>query len=337
MSEQTSGVVEYPFRAVPWLPGPHAQTIYAALFRRHANIDLRVERLELDDGDFVDLAWYGEHRFGHPAVLILHGLEGDQSSRYVRALIGELANRDLSSVVMHFRSCSGEINRLARSYHSGETGDLGEVISRLSERGENIIAAVGYSLGGNVLLKYLGECASETSLQAAAAISVPFLLDRSASFLNSGFSRIYERRLVASLRTKACVKYQRGMLPETIRDPSVFDTFWDFDEWVTAPIHGFAGAKDYYARSSSRQYLNKITTPTLIVHALDDPFVPPDAVPSSEELSNTVRLELSKSGGHVGFIDGGWPGFDASSLERRIVTHLSQTLESKLKVSANDQ
>jgi predicted alpha/beta-fold hydrolase len=287
------------YAPVWWLPDGHAQTLWAARCRRVPRIDPRRERVELPDGDFVDLAHVG--REGAPLVLVLHGLEGDYRSPYASTLLDAIAARGWHGVLMHFRGCSGEPNRLPRNYHSGDTADLAFVADRLRRRSP-LLGAVGYSLGGNVLLKFLGETGPAAPFAAAAAVSVPFDLAVAADTLSRGFSRLYQRILVRSLQAKARVKFARLPSPIDLRELGRWNDFRSFDEHVTAPLHGFESAADYYRRSSCRPFLRRIATPTLIVHAHDDPFLDPCGIPDARELSPPLRLELVARGGHVGFV-----------------------------------
>jgi predicted alpha/beta-fold hydrolase len=348
-----------PFKPAWWCRGPHAQTLWPYVFRRSPRITLRRERLELPDGDFLDLDWTPETR--GPIVLVLHGLEGSSNSKYARGLLKALHGRGWRGVLMHFRGCSGEPNRLARRYHSGETGDLAHVLSILRQREPATpLAAVGYSLGGNVLLKWLGETATETShisgrmsvanrdtessrgprldpvgetgaihpLRAAVAVSVPFLLANSAARLETGFSRIYQWSLVRRLKKATWEKHRFRPLPIDMESLSRLQSFRQFDEHVTAPLHGFEGADHYYRVSSSRQYLSGIRLPTLILHSLDDPFMTPDTPPEPGELSPSIKLELYAHGGHVGFVGGAWPWHARYWLEERIPSFLQPLLTS---------
>jgi uncharacterized protein len=311
------------FRAPWWLRSAHLQTIYPTLFRRGPRISLRRERLELDDGDFLDLDWSAGA--GGPVVLVLHGLEGSSDSPYARGMLGAVHARGWRGVVMHFRGCSGEPNRLPRSYHSGDTGDLARVIAHLGGRGDvSALAAVGYSMGGNVLLKWLGEQGAGAGLDAAVAVSVPFTLSAAADRLTRGLSRIYQQRLIADLRAKMQRKFSRGACPIDLHRAGRSRNFWEFDDCVTAPLHGFADVHDYYARSSSRQFLGGIRVPTLILHAEDDPFMSPEVIPSPDELSPCTRLEVSARGGHVGFVQGAVPWRPRYWIEERIPGFLAE-------------
>jgi predicted alpha/beta-fold hydrolase len=324
-----------PFRPAWWLPGGHAQTLWAAVTRRTPRIACTQERLELPDGDFVDLVHAG-HPAG-PTVLVLHGLEGSLHSPYALGMLAAIAAAGWHAVLLHFRGCSGVPNRRARSYHSGDTGDIAFLLDRLARAGDGDplwrgkrakgLAAVGFSLGGNALLKYLGERGGAAPLCAAVAVSVPFQLADAADRLARGFSRLYQWRLLRSLKAK--VRAKRALLDGLIDTRTVADlaTFRAFDDAVTAPLHGFAGVDDYYARSSSRGYLRRIERPTLILHARDDPFMTPAAIPRSDELSDRVELELLGHGGHVGFVAGAVPWRPRYWAEQRIVGFLSEHLE----------
>lgn len=313
------------FRPAWWCRGPHAQTLWARLVRQSPKISFWRERLELPDGDFIDLDW-SEAGSG-PIVVVLHGLEGSSDSPYARGIMRAIERRGWRGVVMHFRGCGGEPNRLARSYHSGETGDLAFCINALRRREPHTpLAAVGFSLGGNVLLKWLGKAGGAAPLRAAVAVSVPYVLGGAAERLNHGFSRLYQWQLLRSLRNSVAEKRTRIKLPLRIQDLSSLRSFRDFDEYVTAPLHGFDSADHYYTVSSSRQYLRGITTPTLLLHARDDPFMTENAVPGQKELSDSVALELSTHGGHVGFVAGTWPWRARYWLEERIPAYLGQHL-----------
>jgi uncharacterized protein len=300
------------------------QTLWPVFARRRLHVALRRERLELPDGDFVDIDWTEGDR--GPVVLILHGLEGSSKSHYARGMLQALHRRGWRGAVMHHRGCSGEPNRLPRGYHSGETGDVKHVISELKHREpETPLAVVGYSLGGNVLLKWLGETGA-TSIRAAVAVSVPFLLDRCAARLDRGFSRLYQWELVRRLRATIERKRRRIAMPLPVRDLSPLRTFREFDEHVTAPLHGFGGADHYYRVSSSRQYLKTIAVPTLLVQATDDPFVSADAIPQPTELAPSIQLDLHPRGGHVGFVAGPVPWHARYWLDERIPEFLAPHL-----------
>lgn len=225
---------------------------------------------------------------------------------------------------MHFRGCSGTPNRLARSYHSGETGDLDTIVRLLVAREPNCpLALIGFSLGGNVLLKWLGEQAATVPVQCAVAVSVPFRLNLAAQRLNRGGSRLYQAYLLHKLRRALLAKRQHVALPIS-PEWDRLDSFRAFDDAVTAPLHGFTGVDDYYTRASSLPYLQRIACPTLILHAADDPFMTPAVLPTENQLSDAVRLELSPQGGHVGFVAGRLPWQPRFWLEERIPAFLAE-------------
>lgn len=305
------------FRAAWWCRNAHLQTLWPHLFRLRPRPRYRRERVELPDGDFLDLDWLGPTE-ADTLVVILHGLEGSSSSHYIRALAHALAEVRIPSVVMHQRGCSGEPNRLARFYHAGETNDFRFVLERFRQRlPSRRLYAVGYSLGGNILLKWLGR-GRDTMLDAAAAVSVPFRLDYGAWRLERGVSRIYQAYLLRAMKRSVAEKRRRISHPVDPRELSGCRTFEQIDTCLTAPLHGFVDASDYYARSSCRQFLGSIRTPTLIVHARDDPFMTSQAIPGREELSADVRLELSPRGGHCGFVSGAIPLRPRYWLDQRI-------------------
>jgi len=313
------------YRAPWWLRSAHLQTMFATLFRRRPSLALRRERIELDDGDFLDLDW-GPRTHG-PVVLVLHGLEGSSDSPYASGMLEIAHARGWRGVVMHFRGCSGEPNRLPRSYHSGDTRDLADVVSHLRASSDvPALAAVGYSMGGNVLLKWLGERGANAPLAAAVAVSVPYTLSLTADRLTRGLSRIYQRRLIGDLRAKLRRKFSHRASPIDLERAHGSRNFWEFDDRVTAPLHGFTDVHDYYTRSSSRQYLRDIRVPTLMLHAEDDPFMTPEGLPSHDELSPSIALEVSARGGHVGFVHGNLPWRPRYWLEERIPAFLESYL-----------
>lgn len=322
-------VISSNFRPAWWLPGPHAQTVWGSRLRPPHRIELLWERLELPDGDFVDLAWSGQGT--GPIVIVLHGLEGSYRSRYASGLLRAVARRGWRGVLLHFRGCSGEPNRLTRSYHSGDTGDLQALLSTLRQRESHTpMAAVGYSLGGNVLLKWLGEAGKQADLIAAIAVSVPFDLARAAWQLEQELSKAYQWSLVRALKRSVRYKFRYRDCPFDLKALKKVRTFKEFDDLITAPMHGFKNANDYWQRSSSGPFLRNIQIPTLLLHSIDDPFLPQDAIPPASALSPTVQLELSSRGGHVGFIGGQWPWRPQYWLEERIPEFLGLYLEAEI-------
>ena len=320
MSDARPHVIPAAFRPAWWLPGAHLQTIWPALMPCRIPAPLRRRRLELPDGDFIDLDWIGDRG---PIVVILHGLGGDGTSHYVRGMLKAVALRGWRAVLMHFRGCSGEPNRLPRGYHAGETGDLDTVIAMLRHNEPHTpLAVVGYSMGGNVLLKWLGERGGSAPIRAAAAVSVPFDLANAASRVHQGFSRIYERRMLRSLQQLVMRKGAVLSLPWDDQTITAIKSLREFDDRITAPLHGFRDADDYYARATCKPYLLHIDTPTLVLHAVNDPFMSPWTIPKARELSAAMTLELSSTGGHVGFV-GGKPWSPHYWLESRVPAFLA--------------
>lgn len=323
---------EYTYRPAWWVPGAHAQTLWGKFFRPRPALPTRMERWETPDGDFVDV-----HRLDAPAdaprLLLLHGLEGTVRSHYVAGFFREAARRGWAADLMIFRGCGSEPNRAPRFYHSGETTDLAFVLDRLlREHPRSRFVLAGVSLGGNVLLKFLGERSAELphQLRAAAAISVPFDLERGARFIATGFSRVYDRHFLRTLRPKAMAKLERF--------PDLFDrsklaraeSIYDFDDAVTAPVHGFADAHDYYSRSSSLGWINTIRLPTFLLSAVDDPFLPRAVLDQVREVARgnpALTLEFTKRGGHVGFVAGRWPWRPFYYAEWRACEFLGAALE----------
>jgi uncharacterized protein len=312
MSDPTPQIIGSSFRPPPWLRNRHLQTILASMPWAYARFPrIRREILQLPDGDETAVDWLVQAEPPPPTaplLVILHGLEGSARSSYARMLMTRADRLGWHCCVMHFRDCGDYSNRLPRRYHAGETNDVRYLLSLLDESEQfGPIAAVGYSLGGNVLLKYLGEAADTTPVRAACAVCVPLNLYLCAEALNLRFSRIYQTHLLKRMKNALRRKFNR--------DTAAFDwdkamgarTFAEFDDVVTAPLHGFKGMSDYYDRASSIGFLRFIERPTLIVNAMDDPFMTPDVIPKADMLSDCITFEVSEHGGHVAFIDGGSP------------------------------
>ena len=304
------------------------QTVWGPLFRRD-RIQWRRERVVTSDGDFVDLDWAAGAPAGAPILLVLHGLEGSSRSHYAIGLMRLALERGWRAATLNFRSCSGELNRLRPFYHSGDTADLDEVVRLLVEREPGVrFGAVGVSLGGNVLLKWLGErgATAPEAIAGAAAISVPFNLTPCAEALDRGFCRLlYTTHFLGTMRTKIRLKAERDPGLREIVDLALAlrsRTFAEYDRAVTAPLNGFADERDYWTRASSAPYLDRICRPTLLVNALDDPIVPPAALPDPAALPPWVRAEFVPRGGHAAFFEG-WPWRVRSWAERRVVEFLA--------------
>lgn len=299
------------FKAPFWARNRHVQTIFPRFFQSRKPFAYRQERLDLPDGDFVNVIW-GESQQVEPKkglAVIFHGLEGSIKSHYANDLMAELQNSGWQAVMMHFRGCGGEANRTTRAYHSGETEDATYFLEWLGKRFPELPkVAIGFSLGANMLLKLLGENPKQRLIKAAVAISAPLKLNECAKSINQGFSKNYQKYLLNSM-TRNLVEKMRNLdysaqLKVNAAQVLNFKNFMQFDEHVTAPLHGFKNAADYYQRCSAFSFLRHILTPTLVLHSLDDPFMNPKVVPAAKDLSSSVTVELSSTGGHVGFMQG---------------------------------
>lgn len=308
------------FTPHPLLRGAHRQTIYGAFGRRPPALTTRRERFELPDGDFVDLEHLGL-ALG-PRAVLLHGLGGSAQSAYIRALAATLSAEGWAVTLFQFRGASGP-NRLPRTYHSGDTADIALVLAALRSRtSDEKLVAVGFSMGGNVLLKLLGEHGTAAVIDAGVAVSVPFRLAVCSDQLASGPSQVYGRYLIAG-RLRALRAIRPLVAPHIDYERALRATnFRTLDGLVTAPLNGFASAADYYERASSLGFLGAIRRPTLILHALDDPFMTPAAVPSASDLASDIELEVHPHGGHVGFIERGPKGLPRSFIEQRVARWL---------------
>jgi predicted alpha/beta-fold hydrolase len=319
------------YRPAWWLPGPHAQTIWGAIARRPCALPTRAERWETPDGDFLELRRI-DAPAERPRLLVLHGLEGSARSPYVAGFFAHARRRGWAADLLLFRSC-GEPNRLARMYHSGETQDLDFVVRRIValEPARPLVIA-GVSLGGNVLLKWLGETgdARPESLRAAAAVSVPYDLERCARHLQRGFARVYERHFVRTLQRKARAKLARfpGLVPAArVRAAR---TLLAFDDAFTGPVHGFRDACDYYTQSSSIAFLPRVRAPTLLLNAVDDPFLPREVLERVRAIAGdnpALVPEFVPGGGHVGFVAGPVPWRAEYYADRRVVEFLARYAE----------
>jgi hypothetical protein len=301
------------YRPPRWLPGPHAQTIWPAVVAPRARVEYRRARWATPDGDFIDVDFTtgGGADPSRPLLVLFHGLEGSSGSHYATAAMAEAVRRGWRGAVAHFRGCGGELNRAARAYHSGDSEEIDWVLRRFArdDAQASPLFAAGVSLGGNALLKWLGERGEDARfVAAAAAISAPQDLLAGATALSRGFNRVYTRNFLATLKRKSLAKLAQH--------PGLFDRermlasrdFFEFDDVVTAPIHGFRDCYDYWERSSSRRFLRAIRVPTLVINALNDPFLPPHALATRAEVSQFVTLDYPEHGGHVGFLSGSVPG-----------------------------
>ncbi len=304
-----------PYAAPLWLPGGDLQTIYPFFFHSSIILDYKRERLELDDGDFVDIDWIDSTNNSKPLVIMFHGLEGGSSSHYAIGMMKLLQELGWRGAVIHFRGCSGIPNRLPRAYHAGDSDEVDGIINKIRKRHQLFrsnqkLYVVGISLGGNALLKWLGEQGKKACdvIDGAVTISVPLDLIAAGKALDSGFNKLYTQHFLSTLKKKAFEKIEKF--------PGILDgiaikrcsTLYQFDNLVTAPLHGFSNTEEYWAHSSSKPWLQYIQVPTLIINARNDPFMPSSVLPTKNDVSCAVLLEFPKQGGHVGFLSPPFPG-----------------------------
>ncbi len=312
------------YRAPRWLPGGHAQTIWP-LLRKGPMPAFQRERWTTPDGDFIDLDWL-PRRPGAPLVVLFHGLEGSSRSPYARSLMRHLADLGWNGVVPHFRGCSGEPNLKPRAYHSGDADEIGWILQRIAAAFPDVPRfAAGVSLGGNALLLWLGTRGDDARklIDGAAAICPPLDLAAAGHNLGRGFNRVYTRHFLATLKESALAKLARH--------PGLFDAdavraaanLYQFDNLVTAPLHGYRDTDDYWLRASSKPHLQDIRLPTLVINPKNDPFLPARHLPGPADVSAHVRLEQPAEGGHVGFVSGSWPG-RLDWLPRRLVRFFTE-------------
>ena len=326
-------LVHSAFKPAGWLRNRHLQTIYPSLpWPVEPRPGLARRMLPLPDGDVTVVDWLAdipEDGTSLPLLVILHGLEGSAESTYARGLLRVACEWGWNAAVLHFRDCGDYRNLLPRRYHAGETNDLRYFLNKLRTEGQlGPMLAAGYSLGGNVLLKYLGEEGGVTPLHAAAAVCVPLNLHVSAQALSDGFSKIYQRYLLKRMKKAVRRKFDRYTAAFDWERTMGARTFAEFDDAVTAPLHGFRDKNEYYDRCSSLGFLRSIERPTLIINSRDDPFMNPDVLPDVSALSPSVTLEVSEGGGHVGFVAGGTPWRPRYYLPGRIVEFLDSQIDS---------
>ena len=317
-------IIDSPFRPPWWLRNRQAQTFLPSMpWSWRKRLKLRRETLELPDGDATVVDWpirADDLSKSSPLIVVLHGLEGSAESSYARMIMHAASKNGWRSCVLHSRDCGDYRNRLPRRYHAGETNDFRYFLSVLQNSGfDGPIMAVGYSLGGNILLKYLGESGDDTPLQAAVAVCAPLDLHECAIALNQGFSKFYQHYLIKQMKESVRRKFDRHTAAFNWQRAMKAKTFAEFDDAVTAPLHGFDNMQDYYDRCSSGRFLHAIRRPTLVIHALDDPFMTPAVIPPADQLSEQVTIELAESGGHVGFVEGGTPWRPRFYLPPRII------------------
>ncbi|PCK31591.1 hydrolase [Pseudoalteromonas piscicida] len=301
---------DFEFKPAWWMRNRHAQTILPRFFRPRLDVPVSYETIETPDDDFLELAWAKNGNRSAPLVVVLHGLEGNINSFYAKGLLKSLVQNGFDAVLMHFRNCSREVNRQARAYHSGETSDLGFFIETLKARfPTRPLFAVGFSLGGNVLAKYLGETKTKSGLKAGVVVSAPYHLSSSCQVIRKSCFKLYQKYLLDRMKKSFSRKLNTIQSQIKVDKQALFaiNDLWQFDDKITAPLHGFQGAEDYYAQASAQPYLKHITTPTLLIHAEDDPMLAAQAIPTPAQISAPVTLAVSQRGGHVGFITGNNP------------------------------
>lgn len=325
--ERRAGAIA-PYRAPRWLPGGHAQTIWGSLAARRERVPPLVRgRWATPDSDFILVDTLAGPETA-PLVVLFHGLEGDAGSHYAEALMAALARHGWRGAVPHFRSCGGELNLLPRAYHSGDWEEIDWMLERFAAlAGRAPLFAAGVSLGGNALLRWLGERGASAGerVSAAVAVSAPLDLAAGADAIERGFALLYTRMFLRSLKPKVYAKARAhpGLLD--VARVRAARTLREFDDAVTAPLHGFADSADYYARASAKPVLHAIRVPTLVLNARNDPFLPGAHLPGPSEVSSEVTLEYPDSGGHAGFVTGPFPGH-VRWLPERIIAFLSQVV-----------
>lgn len=313
-----------------WLSNRHLQTFWSPLSAKLPIPKLSRQRIELADGDFLDCDWVNPNRDA-PTVILLHGLEGNLDSPYLRRMLVQIHKKRWRGLLVYWRGCSENMNRLDQTYHAGRSEDLQAVMEFVKSKELNQpLFIAGYSLGANVLLKWLGEQQTDANIEAAFAVSTPFDLELCAESIDRGFSKIYKHYLLNCLKKKMLIKFSPERLLQllnlTPKDLLLISSIQEFDQRVNARLNGFASAKDYYEKSSCKFYLKDIKVPAVILHAEDDPFMSPEVIPSEDQLSDFLELRVSKYGGHVGFVQD--PKIKAASfyLENSILDYFEQFL-----------
>lgn len=322
-------IINSSFSPAWWLSNAHVQTIAAKWLRRNETLTGITSTLETPDNDFIDLVWTQQPRQDdtRPIVVILHGLAGSADSHYARGMLNTIADKGWIGVLMHFRGCSGRPNKQARSYHSGDIRDITFLTQWLAKHYPKApLAAMGFSLGGNVLTRYLASAPSNP-YKATSIICAPLDLASCSQRIGKGFSKVYQKYLVDLLKEVTFEKISMNLLPQICPNQlKAITKLWDFDEMVTAPINGFNGAEHYYQEASGKFVLSEITTPSLFIHAADDPFLEHKTIVPKQSLPKNITFEVCKKGGHVGFISGHNPLKPTYWLEERIPHYLEQYL-----------
>jgi predicted alpha/beta-fold hydrolase len=317
------------FKPAWWLTNTHSQTVAAKFFRRKQKLVTYNETVELPDGNFIDLAWTDKPKQNNarPIIVILHGLEGSKDSHYAKGMLTAIKNQGWIAVLMHFRGCSGKPNRQASSYHSGDIRDISYLTEQLMARYQHcVLSIVGFSLGGNVLTRYLAQVPSNP-YQAAVVICAPLDLASCSARINQGFSRLYQRYLLKMLKKSTLEKINSKVISNlNAKKIETIKTINDFDEYVTAPLNGFANAQHYYQQASGNQVIENIKQPCLFIHAADDPFLNNEYSLPQQKLPKNLTFEVSDHGGHVGFIYGNNPLKPKYWLEQRVPEFLNKYL-----------
>jgi len=322
-------IIDSSFLPAWWLSNAHVQTIAAKWLRRNETLAGVPSTLETPDNDFIDLVWTQQPEQGNtrPIVVILHGLAGSANSHYARGMLNTIAEKGWIGVLMHFRGCSGRPNKQARSYHSGDIRDITFLTQWLTKHYPQApLTAIGFSLGGNVLTRYLASDKSNP-YKAASVICAPLDLASCSIRIGQGFSKVYQKYLVDLLKEVTFEKISMNLLPQICPNQlKKITKLWDFDEMVTAPVNGFNGAEHYYQEASGKFVLSEITTSSLFIHAADDPFLEHRTIVPKQPLPENITFEVCKKGGHVGFIAGHNPFKPTYWLEERIPHYLEQYL-----------
>jgi len=319
------------YRAPRWLPGGHAQTIWASLYARNARGPLpwRRERLSTPDDDFVDIDWLDADEPGAPLLVLFHGLEGSSASHSSRAFASIARARGWRFALPHFRGCSGELNRAPRAYHSGDFEEVGWMLAQLRARHAGPIIAAGVSLGGNALLRWAEESGAQAArtVNAVSSVCSPIDLTACGLAIGRGFNRlIYTRMFLSTMVPKA--------LRKLAQHPGLFDgerlkkvrTIEAFDDCFTAPLHGFTSVRDYWTRAAAKPHLHRIEVPALVLNARNDPFVPAASLPQQQDVGRFVTLWQPRAGGHVGFPRGGLPPGEVFAMPEQVCDWLAQAL-----------
>ena len=314
------------YQAPKWLPNGHIQTIYPARCIKLPPVSYRRERWTTPDQDFIDVDFVDGPK-GRPMVVLFHGLEGSSDSHYSRTLMAQVADQGWQGAVAHFRGCSGEINHAPRFYHSGDAAEINWVLHAIRKRHQGRLFVVGVSLGGNALLRWLGEEQHQAEIiDAACAISAPLDLAQGGAALSRGFNLIYTQMFLKTLKPKCLIKL--GQFPDLFDRKRMLDSrnLYEFDNVITAPLHGYRNTEDYWHRASAKHILGDITLPTLVLNAQNDPFLPSQYLP--QQAAACVTLDYPAGGGHVGFVHGRAPG-NLNWLPQRIMHFFNTGITTK--------